>query len=338
MTDAAIHDGCSLLIAIGDPSGVAEARRKAAALARPLGFDPTAAGQLALAVTEIASNIIKHAKRGQLVFRRVQRARELGIEVLALDKGPGIANIAESLRDGHSTAGSPGQGLGALTRMTAGFELFSQPGKGTLARFEMWPKPAGQAASAVSEGAVCLPKAGERVSGDAWLSESRRGRRMLAVVDGLGHGPDAAVASRAALEAAAKHFDARPAAIVEAMHGALRATRGAAAAVAMLQGERCDYCGIGNISGAIVHGRAAKSMVTHNGILGHNVHGFHEFSYAYPAGALCIMHSDGVSARWDLGAYPGLAQRHPALIAAALYRDFGRGRDDATVLVVRNPG
>ena len=78
-------------------------------------------------------------------------------------------------------------------------------------------------------------------------------------------------------------------------------------------------------------------MLSHNGILGHQVRKFAQFSYPFPRGALYIAHSDGLAARWDLGAYPGLESRHPALIAAVLFRDYERGRDDATVVAVRNP-
>jgi len=333
-----IHDGGSWRVAIGDPSGVAEARRTAAALAKPLGFSETAAGQLALATTEVASNIVKHAQRGALVFRRVEHEGRLGIEVLALDKGPGIANLAESLRDGHSTAGSAGQGLGALLRMTTGFELFSQPGNGTMARFEVWARAAPHVPPSVLEGVVCVAKDGEEVCGDAWASTPWRDRQIVVLADGLGHGPDAAVASRAALAAAAKHAGLKAVEIMEAVHGALRPTRGAAAAVIVLQPAKrlCDFCGVGNIAAAVWHGGKARNMVSHNGILGHTVRTFQEFSYPFPAGALCIAHSDGLTARWDIGAYPGLGMRHPSIVAGVLFRDYSRGRDDATVVAVRN--
>lgn len=330
--------GQNVLVAIDDASGVAEARHRAANVARSAHLDETAAGELAIAVTEAAGNIVKHAGQGSLLLRALDGGDRTGVEAIALDRGPGMANIAESMRDGHSTAGSPGTGLGSLQRMTTRFELWSAPGKGTIARFEVWPKALGAPAKGRwSAGAVCVPKPGEDVCGDDWLVVERSGRLMLFVADGLGHGPAAASASRAGVAAARKHAAMKSHEIMEEVHAALRPTRGAAAAVALVQPEKgvCNYCGIGNISACIRNGGLNRSMVSHNGILGHQVRKIHDFQYPFPAGGLLIAHSDGIGTHWDLAGYPGLEMRHPALVAAALYRDHCRGRDDATVVAVR---
>jgi anti-sigma regulatory factor (Ser/Thr protein kinase) len=323
-------------VAVEDPTGVAEARRQAALLARDWARDEHAAGALALGVTEAATNIVKHAKHGEMVLRALDGGAE-GVEVIALDKGPGIANIAESMRDGHSTAGSPGTGLGTLARMTSGLEIYSRPGQGTMVRFEVMRKrnPRAQPAEL---GVVSLPKPGETQCGDGWLMTGPATRRTVVVVDGLGHGPDAAIAARAALAAAAKNAGGAPADIIRAMDGALRPTRGAAAGVAVLEQGRglCTFCGIGNIAASIHANGVSRSMVSHNGILGHQVRKVQEFSYPFPGEALCVLHSDGLATRWNLQAYPGIDRRHPALVVGALYRDFRRGRDDVTVLAVAN--
>jgi anti-sigma regulatory factor (Ser/Thr protein kinase) len=330
--------GQNVLVAIGDASAVAEARHRAATLARRASLDETAAGELAIAVTEAAGNIVKHAGRGSLLLRVLDGGDCAGVEALALDQGPGIANVAESMRDGHSTAGSPGTGLGALRRMTTGFELWSAPGKGTIARFEVWPKaPGAPAKGRWSAGAVSVAKPGEDVSGDDWLAVERSGRLMLFMTDGLGHGPAAASAAHAAVAAARKHAAMKPHEIMEEVHAALRPTRGAAGAVALVQPDKglCNYCGIGNISACVRNGGLNRSMVSHNGILGHQVRKIQDFQYPFPAGGLLIAHSDGIGTHWDLASYPGLELRHPSLVAAALYRDHCRGRDDATVVAVR---
>jgi hypothetical protein len=72
-----------------------------------------------------------------------------------------------------------------------------------------------------------------------------------------------------------------------------------------------------------------------NGIIGHQVRTFREFTYPWQDDAIMVMLSDGLSTRWDLGAYPGLAQKPCGLIAGVLYRDLVRGRDDATAVVIR---
>lgn len=340
MEVTAVSIGRQRVIGISDATGVAEARRAAAELAVTARLDETAAGELALAVTEAGSNVFKHAGGGSIVARTIERAGNLGVEILAIDKGPGMANIAASMRDGHSTSGTPGSGLGALSRMTSGLEVWSRPGAGTLVRFEVWPKTASAPQDALATGVICAEKPGEPVCGDGWTVLQGRGKLVVFVVDGLGHGPDAAAAARAGIEAVHRNAQRDGPNIMEAVHAALRPTRGAAAAIALLQpeSELCSFCGIGNISASIRGAGQARSMVSHNGTLGHQVRKIQEFQYPFPKGSLLIMHSDGIGTHWDLGAYPGLEMRHPAFVPAALFRDHNRGRDDVTVLALRNGG
>jgi anti-sigma regulatory factor (Ser/Thr protein kinase) len=332
-----------LEVAVEERSAVGEARRVAARLAATLGFAEAEAGALALVVTEAATNIVKHAGRGQLIFRVVQRGSAGGIEVLALDRGPGLANPGQALRDGHSTAGSPGTGLGAIQRMSAEFDLHSTPKKGFAMRAVIWKDaaPADQAASP-AVGAVCLPKAGETASGDAWTVVSRPDGLLVCVVDGLGHGPEAAMAARTALASVGERAIRTESVeeLVEGAHRALRPTRGAALAVAMLFPKKaiCNFCGIGNISACLLTGGQSRSLVSTAGILGHQVHKITEFKYPVLDDTVCIIHSDGIATRWRLEDYPGLERSHPALIAGVLYRDYSRQRDDTVVCAVRARG
>jgi hypothetical protein len=128
--------------------------------------------------------------------------------------------------------------------------------------------------------------------------------------------------------------------LMQAMHAALRSTRGAAVAVARVAASNgpdgtVHFVGVGNIAGMVWHSDHVHHMVSHSGTLGHEIHRLHEFTYEWPAGALVILASDGISTHLKLEAYPGLARHHPALIAGVLYRDFQRGRDDATVVVLK---
>jgi anti-sigma regulatory factor (Ser/Thr protein kinase) len=325
------------VVTISESGGAGDARRIAASFANALNFDENAAGELALGVTETATNIGKHATSGSIVLRAIEHAGAHGVEVMAIDKGGGIDNVAASMRDGYSTAGSQGAGLGSLQRMTDGFEIWSRPGQGTLMRFEVWPKGVVAPPATAIPGVMSEPKPGEAVSGDGWTLVSARGTTVVCVVDGLGHGPDAAEAARLAMATVEKNPQLDAVNLMDAMHAALRPTRGAAAALAMLDpaNERCSYCGIGNISAAVRHGGVSRSMVSQNGTLGHQVRKIQEFQYPLPRGALLVMHSDGISTHWDLSAYPGIEQRHPAFVAAMLARDHKRGRDDLTALALR---
>lgn len=187
-------------------------------------------------------------------------------------------------------------------------------------------------------GVVRASKRGESECGDDWgFVSNDDGRTTLTVVDGLGHGQAAAEAARRAVEIAAEHSKEAAGMVVAQVHAGLRSTRGAAVAVAELNasGSSVRFAGLGNISASVASPRESKSFVSHSGIAGHEMRKIQEFAYDWPAGALLVMHSDGVSARWDLNKYPGLASRHPSVVAGVIYRDFSRGRDDALVVVVR---
>lgn len=326
-------------IAIEDSSQVGEARRSAAAIAAVVGLNETDAGKVAILATEAATNIAKHAGRGEIMLRSIDSAGVRGVELIAIDSGPGIPDIDRALRDGYSTAGTSGAGLGAFSRLATRFDIYTAASAGTViaARVEM-DRPS-RRPPALTVGVVRAAKRGENACGDDWgISLTEDGRATLAVADGLGHGDSAAEASRRAVEIAMEHSGEAAGMVVASVHAGLRSTRGAALAVAELSpgGTGIRYAGLGNISAAVVSGRESKSLVSHNGIAGHEMRKIQEFPYDWPAGALLIMHSDGVSARWDLSKYPGLTQRDPSVVAGVIYRDFSRGRDDALVVVVRS--
>lgn len=328
------------IYSITESSASAEVRRLAAELARKHGFDETDMGRVAIVVSEASMNLAKHAERGRILLRAFEDSGRIGVEALALDEGPGISNLNECLRDGYSTAGSPGTGLGAMQRLSDEFDIHSTPGKGTVVLTRVFARSAGPKSVRTEArpeiGVVNLPKPGEDVCGDSWAFHFRDGRSVALVADGLGHGPDAATASRAAVVALHDQVQLSPAALLEYAHGALRPTRGAAVAVAEFSQEgEIRYAGVGNIGGVIVTYDSERHMVSHNGTLGAEMRKTQEFLYPFPKDALLIMYSDGISSHWSLKSYPGLITRRPSLIAGVLYRDFARGRDDVTVIVIR---
>jgi anti-sigma regulatory factor (Ser/Thr protein kinase) len=329
-----------ILFLIEENSQIGTARRAAVDLARTQQFDEELQGKAGLAATECATNILKHAGQGRMMVRPIQCDDIGGVEIIALDKGPGIANIAASLRDGHSTRGTMGGGLGALSRLSERFDIFTQPGKGTAIRIELWARPLPDRPVPIEFGGVCVPKEGEPVSGDDWSVHVWRDQVTVLVADGLGHGVMAHEAARAATAVLAAHPQDEPQAIIEAAHGSLARTRGAAVAVAKLvsSGERGSFAGVGNIAARIEGTPGGRSLVSYNGTVGHTLRKLQEFAFPWPKDALLILHSDGLTTHWDLAAYPGLIARHPALIAAVLYRDYDRGRDDVSVVVIRNRG
>jgi anti-sigma regulatory factor (Ser/Thr protein kinase) len=328
-----------LKFSINHSSDISAVRRAGDLMARNAEFSEVRSGQLAIVITETATNMLKHAKDGVCLLSPIFRNGMHGVEVLATDCGPGISDLAFSSRDGVSTVGTAGTGLGAIQRLTDEFDFYSMPGKGAAFSMRFWPTKRPDPA-AVEFGAVCVPIPSEEECGDGWAVLLSAEVAHLLVVDGLGHGPDAAIAARCAIESFSKLPHAGMRALIEASHSALRPTRGAAIAVAELNcsAETFTLAGIGNISACVIDGAARKQLVSHNGIVGHNVRKIQEFTIPCPTYSLSIMASDGINTQWDLAAYPGLSSRAPGLIAAILLRDFSRGRDDATVLVARFTG
>ena len=329
----------SIALPIIESSQAGEARRIAQALASRLGFNETERGKVGIVVSEVATNLVKHATQGQLILQALEKNQIRGIEILALDKGPGISNLGECLRDGFSTAGSAGTGLGACQRLSALFEIYSLPNVGTALLSQLWATPQQKKpqANTLEVGVVCLPQTGEEVCGDAWAIEQDPGRSMLLVADGLGHGPLAAQASLEAVRILRENISNSPKQITEAAHSVLRRTRGAAMAIAEIDFEQqiIRFAGVGNIAATIISAEQTQSLVSHNGTVGHELRKIQEFVYPWQKEKLLVMSSDGLGTHWRLSKYPGLATKHPSLIAGVLYRDFNRGRDDVTVFVAR---
>ena len=325
-----------IVVRVEEPSQVAAARRAAADLSWQLRFDETTAGRLALVVTELATNLVKHGGGGELLLRQVETPPG-AVEVFALDRGPGMANVARCLEDGYSTAGSPGTGLGAVQRVSSGFDVWSRLKNGAAVRIEIAAHAEDRRESGFLIGGLSIPTAGEVECGDAWSVERRPGSATVLVADGLGHGPEAAVAARQAVQSFTDASGVAPAPRVDALNLALRATRGAAVAVANIDAasKLVRFAGLGNISATIYTGESVRHLVSQHGTAGQGGRRIEEYTYPWDERSVLVMHSDGIGARHDLTTYPGLLERHPALIAGVLYRDFARGRDDATVVVTR---
>lgn len=320
---------------IAASSDVGTARRQAVRVATHAFADETLRGRVAVIATELGTNLASHGGGGQLLFQVLEVGDAKAVEVLAIDSGPGMADPEQCVRDGYSTGGTPGNGIGAVKRLSEEFDVYSQVGKGTVVMARVHAAPV--LAGIWRWGVISTPAPGETAVGDSWrLSRSDNAVRIM-VADGLGHGPFASEAAEAAAQVfqSAAYAGLKP--FLERAHVALRHTRGAAVAVAAcdIGSERLTYAGVGNIAGVILtHGGATRGLMSHNGTVGAEMRTVQEMPYEWSVGDRLIMHSDGIASRWRLGEYPGLALRHPALSCAILYRDYLRGRDDATVLVL----
>lgn len=359
-------DDETVAIRVADRSAVGAARRVARSMAASVHLGKAKAEELALAVSEAAMNQLRHARSGEILLSRLrdddlpghsipghaEKQRSGGVEMLAVDDGPGIVKLGLALREEvclaeARTARGLGIGLGSIRRLSDEFAIHAPPGVGTVVLARFWHGRAGNADDspeplepfALQIGAVSRARRGQSVCGDAWrLRRTGEHTYHLMVVDGLGHGRVAAIASRAALEGLRDTKAATPPCdVLTAAHEAAQGTRGAAALVIRLRalsGE-IDVSGVGNVQGALWAGERWKGIASQPGTLGVAPARIRQTTYSLAAGDPFVVHTDGLSSKWLSGEFPGMRRLHPSLVAASLYRDFGHDHDDTTVLVGR---
>jgi len=326
-----------LCVPVVEATQVGEARRAATKIAQDAGFSEVRSGEVAIVATELATNLSRYGQDGRLLVQSLTAGGGSFVELLAVDRGPGVADLQRCLRDGFSSGGTAGAGLGAVRRLSATFDIHSTPGAGTV----VLSRVAGHEEAAFDAmfewGAISTAALHEHVCGDAWRIVERDGAIAVMVADGLGHGPLAAEAALLAATAFEEHAFDDPAAFFAHAQSALTSSRGAAVAAGhILPSGAVRYAGIGNISGSIVSDTDSRGLVSHNGTVGLTGRKAQTLEYRCPDGAMLIMHSDGMSSRWSLtGSGDGLLARHPAIVAAVLHRDYKRGSDDATIVVIR---
>jgi anti-sigma regulatory factor (Ser/Thr protein kinase) len=325
-----------LNIPVSDLSQAGEVRRAATRMGEEAGLSEVKRAEAAIVATELAKNLARYGRDGRVLLQPVSGASGGGLEVLAVDSGPGMADVQKCLQDGFSTGGTPGNGLGAVRRLSAVFDLYSRPGKGTVVFARISDAAASVPPAAFEWAAVSTPAPHEELCGDAWRVAVKNGEIAVMVVDGLGHGPLAAKAADLATQLFEQQWFDTPASFCEGAHRALSGSRGAAIAAAHVSSTSVvRYAGVGNISACVVSPAASRGMMSQNGTAGLQMRKVQQFDYPWPERALLVMHSDGLSNRWSLDDYHGLIARHPAVVAGVLHRDFLRGRDDATIVVMR---
>lgn len=321
---------------VDDIATVAAVRRSASTAADRLGFAEARSGEVGIVASELATNLVRHAGGGELVLRPGQAA-DGGAELrlLSIDSGPGRRNIRRMIVDGESTGGTLGIGLGACQRIANHFDVHSVPGVGTIvetvvradAHSPMAPPRVDSLTRPLADELRCGDAATHRVVGD---------HALVLLSDGLGHGPMAAEASQRAVEAFHESRSTAPAVILERVHEALSSTRGAAVSVLRHDAEGGELChaGVGNIAVRLLGETTSQAMASQPGIVGHRMPRVRELSVPVGEARFVVLHSDGLSQRWNLDDLPGLLDRSAGTVCAALMRMAASGRDDASVIAM----
>lgn len=353
-------------LCVRHPADVGAARRQARQLAAGLGLEVRHCEEIALAVTELASNLVRHAGGGRLVLTPLVQAGRRGLELAALDLGPGIPDPARALTDGFSTAGGLGYGLGTVHRLMDTLDIVSPPGQGTRLVCRKWfgpesgsgpgtglepmpepvpvPETVALPDSPLDIGAATRPKPGEACNGDDLLILPEHGRTLVGVIDGLGHGAAARQAAAAARGFIQGHPGQPLAQLFQGAGDACRDTRGCVMALARFDWRlgRLSFAALGNIEARVIGApdhshRGHFNFMIRRGIVGLTRSGVPVTEHAWPAAAMLVLHSDGLDTHWTWADFPNLTDQPAAVIAQGLLRRLAKPEDDATVLVVRTP-
>lgn len=312
--------------------------------AEALGFSAGKIGKLQIIIAEMASNLLKFGARNrELLWKPFNVAGIAGIEILTLDKGPGINSVSQAMEDGFSTSGTAGEGLGAIQRQSDFFELYSQAGHGTVALARMFVNSEkGLAAQPFNFAALAVASPNETLCGDGYIIEYKPEAQTfnILVVDGLGHGPGAYEASMAAIEAYIQLPKESPSQVLKEIHQQIKKTRGAVGMALKFnfKEEVLSYCGVGNIAGKTISYNNIKNLYSFNGIVGHVMSGrIHDQEIPWHKGNLLLIHSDGLNSRWNTNQYERIHKYDLSILAACLYRDHKRGNDDTTIIISKYP-
>jgi anti-sigma regulatory factor (Ser/Thr protein kinase) len=330
-----------VLTGVYHPADVLRAAESASRFADSLGFSPAECEELALVVTELSTNLLKHASSGTLRLSRIEAPGRVGIEIESDDTGPGIPDLEQAIADGYSTAGSFGAGLGTVNRLMDELAACSRPQPGGLRLLcQRWIRPRINGFRMVE--LVCgvatrsyrlLPE-----NGDAFLIKQWERNALIGVIDGLGHGQFAQRAALTARQYLEHHFDQPLDSLFRGVGRACRATRGVVMALARfdLDRQKLTLASVGDIEVRLIGNPERFNLIVRRGIVGLNAPNPVPSEHPWTSNSLLVMHSDGLRTKWTWDEFSDVARAAPQVIARRLLGALGKLDDDATVLVVRN--
>jgi anti-sigma regulatory factor (Ser/Thr protein kinase) len=322
-----------------DRSYLAIVKKEIHKLAVLAGFDQKKIDEIDIIVSELGSNLIKHASGGEILAGILPTGQGLALELIGIDNGPGIPDPVRMLQDGMSTTQTLGHGLGSIYRFSDDFDIYSQRDWGTIVLSRIYVKSKSKKVPKpfLSLRSLVIAKPGELVSGDGFYSETGEdGTVRLLAADGLGHGLEASNAVSEAIIAFKAFESDSPAEILRYLHIALKKTRGIVGTVILVNPAKKTWklCGIGNIATRLNGFQQAKGYLSYNGIIGHNMpHTLNDQELSQDDYQQVILCSDGIKSRWEQARLPDLHKQDLIVQAASLYKDFGRKTDDMSIII-----
>jgi len=304
------------------------------------GFTERKIGEIDIVVAEIGTNLVNHGGGGEVLVKLIEDDGNQGVEILAVDKGPGMADVSRMIIDGVSTKNTLGQGLGAIKRLSDHFQVYSLPNWGTvvLSRIFNEAQPLYKRKPAFEIRSLLVPKPNEKYCGDGCYASFDRDKLIVFLGDGLGHGPHAEKAVVTAMESLKTRPSDNAVAIIRHMHENVKKTRGLVGTVGILDipGKMWSLCGVGNIHTKLTSHSNQYGYMPYNGIIGMNIPtSLKEREFPYEPGQYLLFCSDGIKSRIDLARHNTIQRCDPSVIAAVIYNEFARHTDDAGIVVCK---
>jgi len=319
-------------IAVRHEADIIRARATARSMALGIGFDETRAAEVETAVSELATNLVKHRTvQAEIVLRTVENGEVSCIEVTARDKGPGIKDMERAMRGGESTAGSLGIGLSGVKRLMDDFSIESSVDRGTTIVARKCLRR--EILKGMDFSVFSKPRQDEDVSGDAYFIKRFSSSVIFSIVDALGHGKEANKTALNVLEILEANYREPLHRIIELTHKNLISSRGAAMALCKIdfKAKRLEHVSIGNVETRVYGTAEPVRPICYNGTLGMAMENYRVIDYPYVEGSTIVMFSDGISGRFDLD--PSMLRKTPQEISYYIFDVYKRNIDDATVLV-----
>ena len=326
-------------ISIPNRTYQAIARAEIKKIANTVGFSPNRLAEIEIIVAEITSNLVKHTKSGGEIFVKTISDDNPGIELISIDAGPGMESVFKMMQDGVSSTNTMGQGLGAIKRLSDEFDIYSLKDWGTILVSRIYVNPpAIQKKKPVEVRVLMVSKEGESFCGDNYHCSINKANQLKFILsDGLGHGKEAALAANGSIQSFLENPVPPPNEQIKRIHAAVKTTRGAVINLSYVDftNKQIMYCGVGNISSKIFSAGKNRNCISYNGIVGHSIpHTLKNHVMQWSKTDILILHSDGLSTRWELQKYPMITRHDYSIIAAALYKDHCRKNDDVTIAVI----
>ena len=341
-----------LILEIDSDADVGVCRRKSVSLAGQLGFDDVKTGEVAILVSELVTNVLKHGGgEGRIMICQLKdEENRKAIEIWCCDNGNGIPDLEKAMHDGFTNKQTLGIGLGTIRRFSDIFEVDPKlietvnsidykplSNYKHCLRIVKWipeNRWKGTNRSLITGAASrCIP--GETLNGDSYvICNLSSDKTIAAIIDGLGHGKDAHMASNIIKEQILLKSELPLVELINYTHQAARGTRGAVIGLVYINIEtsKLYFVGIGNIEGFVLSPSGKKSLISYGGILGHNIRTPQIFEFPFSIGDLVCLYSDGINTRWNSDDINW--KEHPQKIADFLINNYSRLNDDATVLII----